>query len=652
MNNSYLDVRDFGAIGDGITDDALAFQRCSDAAFLENKTISATGRFLIKQRVLIYTNIDFANAHLIMDSGGLAIMEHPEQRKQRSFSVAKGDFAPTHLIYLGTDLSGTLPSDIIDEYAESFVVVSSDDIYIFRNGDRNAPQKKSTVTLMTKYGRLVYPLSFDYSRSATVTIKLRKLPQSRLRIKAPSIEVKGPVTFPIFQINRDLVDVIGFRCICKTFDDTYYALTSCSDCYDVSFYGVNLPGYGWPAYQPGISPKAIYDVILNACLKMSFSNISGNTGWKTIDGNNVRNVSVVDSELEAFHCHFNAQDIQVRNCVFHGKGCSFGTGSDDSVIEILDCKFMTRSWSALGMRTDYGELRGTLIVENCTFQFVDKAQTRTTCILVLDDSAIRLVDQPETYALPANIFIRNIKIFSKQACELISFPTEDHYNNQRKLLPPRNINISGVDATTAQGGISFDYAFLPFNGADSDVVNIRLEKIRMPPSRGFILRVGAADTRQSKVHFCLKVIDVDAVYGFLMGSRKSEIHIRDSSASRLRCYWGGHAQLKSLSIENVLVKFGSNYNDNDISLDTPQVGFVSVVDCVFDASAYKAATGNTLSLGSSTAHRSSNNVAIECYGSHDNENFDSLGRKPIIPGLGRPSNYTVGPDGLLVRNWP
>lgn len=652
MNNSYLDVRDFGAIGDGITDDALAFQRCSDAAFLENKTISATGRFLIKQRVLIYTNIDFANAHLIMDSGGLAIMEHPEQRKQRSFSVAKGDFAPTHLIYLGTDLSGTLPSDIIDEYAESFVVVSSDDIYIFRNGDRNAPQKKSTVTLMTKYGRLVYPLSFDYSGSATVTIKLRKLPQSRLRIEAPSIEVKGPVTFPIFQINRDLVDVIGFRCICKTFDDTYYALTSCSDCYDVSFYGVNLPGYGWPAYQPGISPKAIYDVILNTCLKMSFSNISGNTGWKTMDGNNVRNVSVADSELEAFHCHFNAQDIQIRNCVFHGKGCSFGTGSDDSVIEILDCKFMTRSWSALGMRTDYGELRGTLIVENCTFQFVDKAQTRTTCILVLDDSAIRLVDQPETYALPSNILIRNIKIFSKQACELISFPTEDHYNNQRKLLPPRNINISGVDATTAQGGISFDYAFLPFNGADSDVVNIRLEKIRMPPSRGFILRVGAADTRQSKVHFCLKVIDVDAVYGFLMGSKKSEIHIRDSSATRLRCYWGGHAQLKSLSLDNVVVKIGSNYNDNDISLDTPQVGFVSVVDCVFDASAYKAATGNTLSLGSSTAHRSSNNVAIECYGSHDNENFDSLGRKPIIPGLGRPSNYTVGPDGLLVRNWP
>ncbi|MGN8343710.1 hypothetical protein ACLEJQ_08895 [Pseudomonas sp. SMV71] len=652
MSYSYLDVRDFGAVGDGVTDDSRAFQQCSDAAYLENKAISASGQFLIKQRVMIYTDVDFTRAHLIMDSGGIAILEHPDQRKQQTLSVAKGDFVPARLTYLGTDLSSTLPNDTIEQYAESFVVVSSDDIYIYRNGDRNAPQKKSTVTLMTKYGRLVYPLSFDYSRSSTVTIKLRKLPRNRLRIKAPSMEVQGPVTFPIFQVSRDLVEVIGLRCICRNFDDTYYALTSCSDCYGVSFQGANLPGYGWPAYQPGVSSKAIYDVILNKCLNISFANIAGNTGWKTIDGNNVRNISVVDSELEAFHCHFNAQDIEVRNCVFHGKGCSFGTGSDDSVIRILDCKFMTRSWSALGMRTDYGELRGTLVVENCTFQFVDKAQTRTTCILVLEDSAIRLTDQPETYALPSNIFIRNIKIFSKEACELISFSTEDHYTAQRKLLPPRNISIQGVDATTALGGISFDYAFLPFNGVDSAVVNIRLENIRMPPSRGFVLRVGAADIRQNKVHFCLKVIDADAVYGFLMGSKKSEIHIRDSSATRLRCYWGGHAQLKVLSLDNVQVKLGSNYNDNDISLDTPQVGFVSVVNCVFDASAYKAATGHTLSLGGSTAHRSGNNVAIDCHGTHDSEDFNSFGRKPIIPGLGRPSNYTVGPDGLLVKNWP
>lgn len=652
MNASYLDVRDFGAIGDGATDDADAFQQCSDAALLEDKVILASGRFLIKQRVLIYTDVDFSNACLIMDSGGIAIIEHPDQRKQQSFSVAKGDFLPTRLTYLATDLSGTLTTEIIDEYAESFVVLSSDDVYVFRDGDRNAPQKKSTVTLMSKYGRLVYPLSFDYSKSSTVSIRLRKLPRKRLRVKAPAMEVQGAVTFPIFQVSRDMVDVIGFRCISKIFDDTYYALTSCSDCYGVSFFGANLPGYGWPYYQPGISPKAIYDVILNTCLKINFSNILGNTGWKSIDGNNIRNVSVVDSELEAFHCHFNAQDIQVRNCIFHGKGCSFGTGSDDSVIEIIDCKFMTRSWSALGLRTDYGELRGTLIVENCTFQFVDKAQTRTTCILVLNDSAIRLTDQPETYALPSNIFIRNIKIFSKHACELISFPTEDEYNTLRRLLPPRNIVISGVDATAAEGGISFDYAFLPFNGADSEIVNIRLEKIRMPSSRAFILRVGAADTRQNKVNFCLKVVDTDAVYGFLMGSKKSEVHIHDSSASRLRCYWGGRAQLKVLSLDNVIVKFGSNYNDNDISLDTLQVGFVSVVNCVFDASVYKAATGQTLSLGGSTAHRSSNNIAIDCYGTHDNENFDSVGRKPIIPGLGRPLNYTTGPDGLLVRNWP
>lgn len=662
MTNQFIDVREYGARADGTTDDTAAFIKASEAACRNGGILVATGAFKLTDNVDIFTDCDFSQARLIVDGGKLTILQNELEKNERTFESACNEFDPCHLSYLQTSFKDVFSdNDILKTFSNSFVRIESDDPHIYRrDGDaRPVEQTKSTVTLLNDYGRLSYSLTHDFtSASAQTKIILRKLPAKRLRFIAPEFSIERVrKEWAVLEIRRDLTEVIGFTCtnkIATTDDNLYTGLIYCESCYDLMFQGASLPGYGVPSInEPAIPRKVLYDCLLRKVVKIRFDSINSNTGWKTIDGNHIRDMVITDSALDSVHGHFNVADVTVARSTISGwAGLAFGTGSADSTITIRDCKFITRA--PIAMRRDFGELRGSVVVENCIFDLREDSDSDETTILTLFDDAIRRIDreQPSTYSLPSRIILRNISITSSKTCNLIRFNNQDDvYGPGRRLGGPGVIHIDGVDFTGVGGDLRFRYRFVPYDADTADPVVVRIDNVRSKrANHRFDVRFGTTSAGQEKVHYRASISNVDHLNGFFMGSARSEVHIDKSSASALDTYDAGGSTLRCLALDGVTFKFDKNADQRDHFVISARIQRSSVVNCVFDGTAYKQQHGTPLPLDA-RVHHASGNLAIDC-GNTGPDGYGRDGRQAAVPGVGVAHNYELGSNGLLRPSWP
>jgi hypothetical protein len=489
--------------------------------------------------------------------------------------------------------------------------------------------------------------------NAIVKITLRKLPSKRLRFIAPELMInKVRDNRPVLSVRRDLTDIIGLTMTRKVKATGYYALTHCFRCYDVTFQGASYPGYGVPNNAPPNTPDVRYDCILDKALKVRFDSINSSTGWKTIDGNNSRDIVVTNSVIDGFHGHFNIADVLVTGCTIANQGLSFGTGSADSSITVRDCKFLTRTNTPLGIRADFGELRGAFIVENCIFNLRDSTgNSNDITILSLIDSAIYRQDQPDWYSLPSSIVLHDIVIRSKGHCRLIAVNSGNIYGPEKRLAAPCSLDIDGVEATDVGGELRLSYNFIPYDAGTAAPVSIRLANVRaIKSSSVFSVELGSTADEQDKLHYRASISNVDNLKALFMGSARSEVAIDKSSLVRLDTFSFNQSTLKALALDGVTFKFGPVFDvGNDFNI-SPKLQRVSIVNCVFDATAYKQQSGSALGL-KGRAHNVSGNIAIDCFGAEP-EGYDAMGRRAVVPGAQKPQNYVLDADGLLRPTWP
>lgn len=652
MSNYLVDVKDFGAVGDGITSDTGAFNAAIQDATLHGGKVVAAGCFKITGYMTVTASCDFSGACFVIDQAVINVTHTADylSNPETTLTIPNRDLDKSGLTELSTSLKGVINPRLIKEFENAFVSIQtlSEEIYIYRSG--TSGQKRSTVSLMQKYGRLAYPLNHDYDAISDVQIKLRKLPNSRLTFNSPRFEIlrfasdDSPAKGPLLSISRDLVTVynlsINHTERTPVPANAYYALTRVADCYDVHFIDTSFPGYGVTNSEPGEAEIVKYDHILQTALKVRFDGLNASTGWKTIDGNSSRDISIHDSNLYGFHGHFNVADVLLENCRLYTGGISIGTGAPGSSLTVRNCYFQSVFGGAVSMRPDYGELRGNVLIENCHLEMTDLTlDSQLECtILSLVDNAITGHTQPGRYALPENITIQNITINCKHNCNIIKLNNNNYtYSNDQRLDAPKNVTLANITMNSVHHGeLIFEYRFVPYNHATAAPVQYSITRCRNESALVRFHFWGSPNNNADTLQYVLDIDNVANAALLLVAGRRSEVTLRNSACVVLDTYNGGYAYLKKLSVDHCTFLFDEHYSDSQTFSISHNNLINLFTHCIFDAEQYHKNTGMSLSIPA-VAHSTVGNIGIHCHGISPANN--RAGSSAIVPLIGSGNTY-------------
>ncbi|AGZ17289.1 virion protein [Proteus phage PM16] len=296
--------------------------------------------FIIDEDVTMYGNCDLSNCVFNLKGGKV----NYEDERYNYTTVASVHGYPLKELSKNLDIM-----DYSDELSNCLVKITSKevDLYRYLNGVYT-PKYKGEVNFHTKNGELLYSLKNTYNSPVVCTFI--KLPSTRNVVKLP--EFTGTVTRWAFNVRRSLVDVYC------TYNNT---LVQVPDNQSILSSG-DTYGVNWCVQMSGIeqsSNNSRYSVLMEYVLKHTFTNSFCGLGWRAIDGNYCRDVSLYNCHMDVVAFHYGSSKITIQDSVV--KSSSFGTGAHDESISIINSTIQRT-----GIRTDYGELKGTFDIIGST----------------------------------------------------------------------------------------------------------------------------------------------------------------------------------------------------------------------------------------------------------------------------------------------
>lgn len=651
MSTYFHDVMDFGAVGDGVANDTRAFADAIMHATDNGGMVVASGRFRVSGYLGITCDCDWSQATLVIAEAMLVIGYTSDY-----LSTHQKVFTPTdktRLVTLQSSLQGTLDSDSLKAFENAFVRVeaSGANAAYINKANGGGAQNKFSVSLLNKYGRLSYSLSHDFTEVAEVRITLRRLPAERLTFRCPAFEIeKFPTSNYLLKVNRDLVTIRDFTLSHGTpavAEEAYYGLIGCHECYDVMFENTTLPGYGITNSEPGVTQKVRNDLILGKVLKVKVDTLSGNTGWKTVQCSHARDLRLYNANLYGLHTMFNCADLTLRNCRVGTGGVLLSTGAPDSCITLEDCVFSSKFGGAVALYPDYGDLRGKLVIANCQLLMSSLTEDgRTVTLLSLTETAIQGADQPNAYALPTAIVMRDLFIQCKGDCDLITFNSGDVYTDKRRLAAPRSILLDNLKMQSLDGGdMNFSYSFISHDHADAEPVAMTLRNIENLSGHVTLdLKAGSQSTAD-KLQYALDVCDARNLRVNLAAGRRSTARFQQCDLLRLNTGIATKSRLKSLKVADCTFHFDRSSTVADTLSVASSIQGSHFSNCVFDASRHKAELGKYFNL-KTLVHVANGCMSIDCHG--DGSDDPGRGLKILVPKAGTEGCYATTTDGTLV----
>lgn len=627
--------------------------------------LKASGVFLIdKPLYLKGADCDFSNAKFIIQSTGSIIFDDERELSEKEISFTSTSIDQSQLFEGQVSFSNLFnDSSVLEDWADSFVIIETDDVYVTRiDGTNQSPQNKKVVTYLNKYGRLTYSINFDLTTSSNVTVRLIKRPEKMHNLELPSLSMQSSSSFSIVLIRRSLVEVNRPVFDLSNFTATGIAerLLGIDETFGCTINNIGTTGYGVPDGVTDPS-ETKYDINLRSVLDLTINNPNCGTSWKSIDGNNCRNIKVYGGVIDSFHGHFNCSDILVDKTTITGDALAFGIGSKDSNIVLRDCQYNLRKGYLFSVRRDYGSLRGKVKIEGGVWN-TDYSSASTVRLIDLTDSAIYQsgVVQPNTYELPSNIEVTGLKIIGSdpsKVLNLLYMPPNRVYTANEKLKPPKDIIYKDLDVGEFAGDVDFYYTMTSFDEGDVGFkpCNITLSNIK---GKTVILDLGNSSSPTTVAYYATIEDTTVTTRGSLRAiygkTGVSTIHTK-------RCVIDGHIDTRFFEGFKVS-HYNGTYRFIDASDITSMVFGPAVVTesigMTYDARDYVSSVGSEPVFPGVYVHNSVDNVAIQCdlsplskpYTPHKGTYTGTLGQQTLINEVGEPKNW--GWDGSkLVKRW-
>jgi hypothetical protein len=351
-----VSVKDFGAVGDGVTDDTAAIRAAVTAA-------NATGIPLLVNPGTYFINSP-ANIELrvSMDATGA------------TFKLGTGMGTTTVFVATGNPLENITSSVTLSEFKQGAMLCPSLAPYV--NGYlrilSNVPNVKRLVTdttlltknesgYVSKEGLLATPIRHDYSTGGTITqVSFRKDETQQMVLKGGAVDVNGRSQAYFLTINRNGTRVCNWTILDSTNSPRidlallFQAITCANIVYE-DFVGDSMKQSIAPASTSGtFNTIHVYNI--------NFSRIVAIGGWGSIGGNNINGYHIRDSVIDRFDIHYDCYDASMDRCTYDQAvqfGCGGGYLSVTNSLKIVKTLDPVRAGggnvpSAVSARGDYG----------------------------------------------------------------------------------------------------------------------------------------------------------------------------------------------------------------------------------------------------------------------------------------------------------
>ena len=497
MNKNYVEYSDFGAKGDGVTNDFFAIKAAHEYANAhglpvkagEGKTFLITETEIngIAEAAVIKTNTDFCGSTVIVDDTDISCIGESVTAASRGkvpiFNIAS-NFQPEKIAgkYIarinaegGILRDGAKKLSLGIDYPAMLIISSADErVYIRYGGNEDAGVTKEELVIVDGDGNIdaSTPLLFDYKKVTDITAyrideptltveNLRFVTRaSRVNIVDKYAEIRRAImiTRPnthLKNLKREVVNEIfkgeeqnGIPFI----GHSYYGGINIANTHNILLENVEFQARAY--YLQGtydLIAEMVNALTLKGCRQNNFFANDDERyplkpafgKWWGVAGTNYCKNLIYDScKLTRYDAHRGVVNGAIKNCEVSSIRL---IGGGDMLIE--NTKIYANCYSTLQLREDFGAtFRGTLTVKDC--EFIDVLGTHTSFMVA--QSANWWYGYPTYFP---NVIIDNLKVSSKikELPILWEFPMETNkYGYFYRSV--RDVGILERGAMCADGG--------------------------------------------------------------------------------------------------------------------------------------------------------------------------------------------------------
>ena len=466
----WVGYRDFGAIGDGKTDDMDAIAAAHAFANQQNLPVKADqgATYYIggKERTaVIRTNTDFGTAAFIIDDVEVA-------NRNASVFVVSSSLQPfplkgiTSLKRNQEKIDATLPGPCL------ITVTNANVKHYIRFGlNQNNGAAQTDIFMVDKKGKVDMdaPIIWDFDQITEISaLPIDQKPLTITGGRFTTIANQAESKYTYYQRNiaikrsNVMVDKLEHRVTGEgDHGAPYGGFLSIRDCAYVTVKNTILTGH--KTYSTiGAAGKPVsmgtYDISPNRALNVSFINcsqtndINDRTYWGILGSNFCKNMLYDSCVFSRFDAHMGVANATIRNSILGHMGIN-AIGSGTFLVE----NSTIRGGTLINLRSDYGSTwQGEFIIRNCTFV---PSGGRPASASLIGGSNSGQHDFGYTTYMPARIVIENLKIDDANHPENYQGPAifanfnpqmkDESYQEKFPYIITREVVLKNV--TTASG---------------------------------------------------------------------------------------------------------------------------------------------------------------------------------------------------------
>ncbi|MCR5693685.1 MAG: hypothetical protein K6G89_01790 [Clostridia bacterium] len=379
---SFISYEDYGAVGDGETDDSQAIYNAHSAQKSDKKTIlareDATYYIGKSARIsVISADVDWSTAHFIIDdseltSAGSNIFQIPAA--SRSVTVTRS---------VGSVMSGQQEIEGLSLAAKSLVTLENSKVkqYIRKGANQDSGSSQKEIILVNEDGSIdpTTPVIWDFEEVTSA---------KAIRVDDAPLTVKGGIFTTIanqassnyvyynrgIDIQRSNAVIEGIAHYIIGEGDSgapYNGFLMISNAYNLTVRDTVLTPHMiyYTMGTGGFTPMGTYDCQVTNTVNLNFERVIQSRSindifyWGTFASNYSRNISFDGCILGRFDAHKGVCHVTLKNSTFGWQGINL-IGHGVALIE--NCNIYAKN--IINLRDDYGSTwDGDLIIRNCSY---------------------------------------------------------------------------------------------------------------------------------------------------------------------------------------------------------------------------------------------------------------------------------------------